>query len=112
MLNHEDTNMKANRPKKRFHVFWFICRWWFTYGVFGGIVFICGIAPFVPLFCSDCRPGDLFSGQALIYKPAEKGYLFYSVGVNGKDDEGRWYNDKPSGDDPGVRMPLPPLKKE
>jgi hypothetical protein len=56
-------------------------------------------------------PDDLFSGKALIYRPAEKGYLLYSVGVNGKDDEGRWFDDDPPGDDPGVRMPLPELKK-
>ncbi len=55
-------------------------------------------------------PNDLFTGKDLIYKPNEKGYLFYSVGVNGKDDEGRWYSDEPPGDDPGVRMPLPALK--
>ena len=54
---------------------------------------------------------DLFSGKPLTYKPAEKGYLLYSVGPNGKDDEGRWYDDDPPGDDPRVRMPLPPLKK-
>ncbi len=57
-------------------------------------------------------PGDIFSGKPLIYKPSEKGYLFYSVGQNGKDDGGRWYDDEPQGDDPGVRMPLPPLKKQ
>jgi hypothetical protein len=57
-------------------------------------------------------PGDLFSGKELIYKPNEKGYLFYSVGPNGKDDGGRWYDDDPPGDDPNVRMPLPPLKKK
>jgi hypothetical protein len=56
-------------------------------------------------------PDDMFSGKALIYKPTEKGYLFYSVGPNGKDDDGRWYDDDPPGDDPGVRMPLPELKK-
>lgn len=56
-------------------------------------------------------PGDLFNGKPLIYKPNEKGYLFYSVGANGKDDGGRWYNDDPPGDDPNVKMPLPPLKK-
>jgi hypothetical protein len=56
-------------------------------------------------------PGDLFSGKPLIYKPEEKGYLFYSVGPNGKDEGGRWYDDDPPGDDPRVRMPLPPLKK-
>ena len=40
-------------------------------------------------------PGDVFSGKPLIYKPTEKGYLFYSVGPNGKDEEGRWYDDDP-----------------
>jgi hypothetical protein len=57
-------------------------------------------------------PDDMFSGKALIYKPTEKGYLFYSVGPNGKDDGGRWYDDDPPGDDPSVRMPLPELKKK
>jgi hypothetical protein len=36
--------------------------------------------------------------------------LFYSVGANGIDDGGRWLDDDPPGDDPGVRMPLPELK--
>jgi hypothetical protein len=57
-------------------------------------------------------PDDVFSGKALIYKPSEKGYLFYSVGPNGKDDGGRWFDDDPPGDDPSVRMPLPELKKK
>ena len=52
----------------------------------------------------------LFAGKPLIYRPSETGYLLYSVGVNGKDDEGRWYDDDPPGDDPSVRMPLPELK--
>jgi hypothetical protein len=56
-------------------------------------------------------PGDLFTGKPLIYRPAADGYLFYSVGVNGKDDEGRWYDDDPPGDDIRVRMPLPKLKR-
>jgi tetratricopeptide (TPR) repeat protein len=56
-------------------------------------------------------PGDLFSGKALIYRPEENGYLFYSVGVNGKDDGGRWYDDDPPGDDLRVRVPPPKLKK-
>jgi hypothetical protein len=55
-------------------------------------------------------PGDLFSGKPLVYRPSEEGYLLYSVGVNGKDEGGRWYDDDPPGDDPSVRMPLPPLK--
>jgi hypothetical protein len=55
-------------------------------------------------------PNDLFSGKTLVYRRSEKGYLFYSVGVNGVDEGGRWYDDDPPGDDPGVRMPLPALK--
>jgi hypothetical protein len=57
-------------------------------------------------------PNDIFSGKALIYRPAKGGYLLYSVGVNGKDEGGRWYDDDPPGDDPRVRMPLPPLKQK
>jgi hypothetical protein len=57
-------------------------------------------------------PGDIFSGKPLIYRPSEKGYLFYSVGVNGKDEGGRWYDDDPPGDDLRVRMPLPELKQK
>jgi hypothetical protein len=52
-------------------------------------------------------PGDLFSGKPLIYRPSEKGYLLYSVGVNGMDEQGRSYGDDPPGDDLVVRMPLP-----
>ncbi len=55
-------------------------------------------------------PRDLFSGQAIIYRPSEKGYLLYSVGPNGIDEGGRYYDDDPPGDDPRVRMPLPPRK--
>jgi hypothetical protein len=39
-----------------------------------------------------------------MYRPAEDGYLLYSVGVNGQDDESRWMDDEPRGDDPSVRM--------
>ncbi len=55
-------------------------------------------------------PGDVFSGGPLVYLPEGGGYLLYSVGPNGKDEGGRWYNDDPPGDDPNVRMPLPPRK--
>jgi hypothetical protein len=55
-------------------------------------------------------PNDLFAGKPLIYRPSEKGYLVYSVGANGKDEGGHWYDDDPPGDDPRVRMPLPELK--
>jgi hypothetical protein len=57
-------------------------------------------------------PDDLFSGKALVYRPDEKGYLLYSVGVNGRDDGGVSYDDDPPGDDQVVRMPLPELKRK
>src|SRR5262249_12971057 len=50
-------------------------------------------------------PTDIFSGNALIYRPNDKGYLLYSVGVNGRDEGGRNTEDNPPGDDIGVRMP-------
>ena len=53
-------------------------------------------------------PGDLFSGQPLVYRPAEAGYLLYSVGVNEIDEGGRWTDDDPKGDDLRVRMPVRP----
>jgi hypothetical protein len=56
-------------------------------------------------------PDDLFTGKPLVYRPAEKGFLLYSFGPNAQDDEGRWYDDDPRGDDPSVRVPLPESKK-
>jgi len=57
-------------------------------------------------------PQDIFSGEALIYRPKEKGYLLYSVGLNGRDDEGRGYGDAEGTDDLSVRMPLPELRRK
>jgi hypothetical protein len=57
-------------------------------------------------------PNDLFSGKAPIYRPEEKGYLLYSVGLNGKDEGGRSSEDGPPGDDIAVRIPLPELKRQ
>jgi hypothetical protein len=68
------------------------------------------LAALAPAFLANV-PQDLFSGKALVYQPAEKGYLLYSVGLNGKDDQGRTYDDNPPGDDIVVRMPLPKLSK-
>ncbi len=56
-------------------------------------------------------PKDLFSGKPLIYKPKADGYLLYSVGPNGKDDEGRPHDLTLQGDDIAVVMPQPALKK-
>jgi hypothetical protein len=57
-------------------------------------------------------PDDLFVGKPLVYRPAENGYLLYSVGVNGKDEGGRSYDDDPAGDDLRVKMPLPEVKSK
>jgi len=54
-------------------------------------------------------PDDLFAAKPLIYRLDEKGYLLYSVGVNGTDDGGRGSDDEPPGDDLVVRMPIPAL---
>ncbi len=55
-------------------------------------------------------PDDLFSGQPLVYHLTDKGYLFYSVGVNGRDEGGCSAADDPRVDDLPVVMPLPKLK--
>jgi len=57
-------------------------------------------------------PQDIFTGKPLIYRRSEHGYLLYSFGPNGRDDQGRWFDDDPPGDDPSVRMPLPRLKEK
>jgi hypothetical protein len=55
-------------------------------------------------------PNDLFSGQALMYRRTDKGYVLYSVGVNGQDDQGRSDEDDPKGDDLVIRLPQSPPK--
>jgi hypothetical protein len=52
-------------------------------------------------------PLDIFTDKPLYYLPSDKGYFFYSVGINGIDDGGRGPEDDPPGDDLRVRMPLP-----
>jgi hypothetical protein len=52
-------------------------------------------------------PIDLFSGTELIYRPNKAGFLLYSVGVNGIDDEARGSGDDPPGDDIVVQIPGP-----
>ena len=64
------------------------------------------LAALVPKYLKQV-PSDLFTGKDLIYRPNEKGYLLYSVGVNEKDDEGRGHDDTPRGDDLSIRMPSP-----
>jgi len=69
------------------------------------------LAELAPKYLSQI-PQDSFSGEALIYRAAEKGYLLYSVGINGQDDEGRGRDDTPAGDDLSVRMPLPEVRRK
>jgi hypothetical protein len=64
----------------------------------------------VPRF-SDQVPTDAFSRQPLIYRPRGTGFLLYSIGVNGQDDEGRGADDNPPGDDLSIRVPLPPARR-
>jgi hypothetical protein len=50
-------------------------------------------------------PQDLFTGRPLVYAGTGDAYVLYSVGPNGKDDDGRAADDTPPGDDLVVRMP-------
>lgn len=50
-------------------------------------------------------PVDRYSGKALFYRPAEAGYRLYSVGINGRDDDGRGKKDELLGDDVGIVFP-------
>jgi hypothetical protein len=59
----------------------------------------------------DKVPDDLFTGKPLVYKPSKNGYLLYSLGPNGKDDEGHFVRDDPPGDDIAIRIPVPKSKK-
>lgn len=52
-------------------------------------------------------PTDLFNDKPLHFERTADGYRFYSVGENEKDDQGRSFDDKPSGDDLVVQMPKP-----
>jgi hypothetical protein len=60
----------------------------------------------------DKIPDDLFSGKPLIYRLENDGYLLYSVGVNGVDEDGQSYGDDPPGDDIVVRVPVPDPQKK
>jgi hypothetical protein len=53
----------------------------------------------------EAVPPDLFATEPLRYRPKKLGYLLYSVGPNGEDEDGRWYDDETPGDDPHIHMP-------
>ena len=52
-------------------------------------------------------PIDHFDGKPLKYVRGDEGFLIYSIGQNGEDEGGRWYDDEPQGDDPRIRIPIP-----
>lgn len=54
-----------------------------------------------PRFLAEI-PTDIFSDQLPVYRVLKDGCLFYSVGENRRDDEGR--HDQSGADDLGVRM--------
>ena len=59
-------------------------------------------------------PQDIYTYADLIYRPTDLGYLFYSVGPNRIDDQGRDKHSEMDGDDLAVEMPAkepPPVKK-
>jgi hypothetical protein len=58
----------------------------------------------VPKYLSSV-PNDLFSEKPLIYRLDGPGYLLYSVGPNGINEEGPGNDDAPRGDDLAIRMP-------
>ena len=56
----------------------------------------------------DEIPLDPFSGEAFRYVVESEGFLLYSVGPNGIDEEGRNQQDIPKGDDVRRRKPQAP----
>jgi hypothetical protein len=53
-------------------------------------------------------PGDSFSGKPLNYTSDGTSFMLWSVGPNGKDDNGRGRDDSPRGDDITITMPFKP----
>ncbi len=48
-------------------------------------------------------PKDRYFDADFHYKPVDDGFLLYSAGLNGEDEEGRGHDDSPEGDDLTVR---------
>jgi len=53
----------------------------------------------------DNLPDDMFTNGPLNYRPNDEGYLLYSVGPNGRDDDGGGREVRSDLDDISVRMP-------
>lgn len=70
------------------------------------------LADLVPKYVAEV-PEDWFNEADLQYRREGDGFLLYSVGINGKDDGARSYNDRPgSGDDLVVRLPASRVENE
>jgi hypothetical protein len=63
-----------------------------------------------PEYLTEFLP-DIFSDAPLVYQRQQNGFLLYSVGVNGIDDEGRGPDSDPPGDDIAVIIPIPEPQK-
>ncbi len=57
-------------------------------------------------------PSDLYSNKEPIYRRLENGFVLYSIGPNGQDDQGRTRDDDEACDDITVRVPRPDLKTD
>jgi hypothetical protein len=55
---------------------------------------------------------DFYSGQSVLYRPTEKGYLLHSVGPNNLDDHPEGIAIGPKHDDIVIELPPPPKVKE
>ncbi|MGA2257990.1 MAG: hypothetical protein ABSG53_25275, partial [Thermoguttaceae bacterium] len=72
------------------------------------------LAELVPKYVARV-PKDIFNASDLHYRPEGDGYLLYSVGVNGKDDGGKGYDDRKEGedwDDLAIRVPAATAQKQ
>jgi hypothetical protein len=63
------------------------------------------LAQLMPKYLPEI-PRDEFTGDDLHYRTKDPGYIVYSFGRNQQDDGGNFFDDTPSGDDIGVRMPI------
>jgi hypothetical protein len=72
------------------------------------------LADLAPKYVAEV-PKDIFNASELHYRQESGGYLLYSVGVNGKDDGGKSYDDRKGGedwDDLAVRVPPATARKQ
>ena len=69
------------------------------------------LAELVPTYLASVPADPYENDQPIHYRRESKGFLIYSVGPNGKDDEGRECLSTPEGDDIPIRVPHEPVTK-